>query len=56
METCILPQSSLQYEGICPKGAFYIYAGIEHFAADRGKFALDHLQEGVQRQRRFLAD
>ena len=28
-----------------PEGAFYIYAGIERFAADSGKFALDVLEE-----------
>jgi aspartate/methionine/tyrosine aminotransferase len=33
---------------VTPDGAFYIYAGIERFAADSGKFALDLLdQAGV---------
>jgi aspartate/methionine/tyrosine aminotransferase len=33
---------------VTPEGAFYIYAGIERFAADSGKFALDLLnQAGV---------
>jgi len=30
---------------VMPEGAFYIYAGIERFAADSGKFALDMLEE-----------
>ncbi len=29
---------------VTPDGAFYIYAGIERFAADSGKFALDVLE------------
>ncbi len=33
---------------VTPEGAFYVYAGIERFAADSGKFALDLLdQAGV---------
>jgi aspartate/methionine/tyrosine aminotransferase len=30
---------------VTPDGAFYIYAGIERFAADSGKFALDVLEQ-----------
>jgi aspartate/methionine/tyrosine aminotransferase len=30
---------------LTPEGAFYIYAGIERFAPDSGKFALDVLEE-----------
>jgi aspartate/methionine/tyrosine aminotransferase len=30
---------------LTPEGAFYIYAGIERFAADSGKFALDLLEQ-----------
>ncbi len=30
---------------VTPEGAFYIYAGIEHFAASSGKFALDVLEQ-----------
>jgi aspartate/methionine/tyrosine aminotransferase len=30
---------------VTPEGAFYIYAGIERFAPDSGKFALDVLEE-----------
>jgi aspartate/methionine/tyrosine aminotransferase len=30
---------------VTPEGAFYIYAGIERFAPDSGKFALDLLDE-----------
>jgi aspartate/methionine/tyrosine aminotransferase len=30
---------------VTPEGAFYIYAGIERFAADSGKFALELLEE-----------
>ena len=29
---------------VTPEGAFYIYAGIERFAADSGVFALDLLE------------
>ena len=28
-----------------PEGAFYVYAGIERFAADSGKFALEVLEQ-----------
>jgi aspartate/methionine/tyrosine aminotransferase len=30
---------------VTPEGAFYVYAGIEGFAADSGKFALDVLEQ-----------
>ena len=30
---------------VTPEGAFYIYAGIEGFAPDSGKFALDVLEQ-----------
>lgn len=30
---------------VTPEGAFYVYAGIEAFAADSGRFALDLLEE-----------
>ncbi|MEK7435573.1 MAG: aminotransferase class I/II-fold pyridoxal phosphate-dependent enzyme, partial [Pseudomonadota bacterium] len=30
---------------VTPEGAFYIYAGIERFAPDSGKFALDLLED-----------
>jgi aspartate/methionine/tyrosine aminotransferase len=30
---------------VTPEGAFYVYAGIERFAADSGKFALDLLEQ-----------
>jgi aspartate/methionine/tyrosine aminotransferase len=30
---------------VTPEGAFYIYAGIERFALDSGKFALDVLEQ-----------
>ena len=30
---------------VTPEGAFYIYAGIESFAADSGRFAVDVLEE-----------
>ncbi len=30
---------------VTPEGAFYIYAGVENFAADSGKFALEVLEQ-----------